>query len=460
MNNQAHNRQSQKIPVTVLTGFLGAGKTTLLNRILKEQHGKRIAVIENEFGEVGIDQDLVIRENEEVVEMNNGCICCTVRGDLIRIIKQLLALPNPPEHILIETTGLADPSPVAQTFMTDPDLSKHVDLDAIIALVDAKHTPGHLDSTPEAKDQIAFADIIIINKIDLVSDEELAAVREKIAGINKFATIYETRNADIPIEKIFTVGGFDVQRALEIDPRFLEIEYPFEWAGIYQLETGTYSLSGQPHGEETKMRILCLKANEVTSLEKLTAIANPAAVLFSMPTDANETVNALTPRQAPFILDFSKQSSYPLEISSTGAYLLFTEHLPEEFSLKLTHGHTPLASTMSHTFRPQHEHDSTVSSVGAETTAPLLAENFIYYIESIIRMFGNDLYRYKGILSIAGEHRQVVLQGVHMLFTIQPGRAWKADEDRKSTIVFIGKNLNRILLTQGFLSCQNPPIEK
>ncbi|MEY3596924.1 MAG: hypothetical protein RL543_877, partial [Pseudomonadota bacterium] len=164
---------SDKIPVTVLTGYLGAGKTTLLNRILTEPHGMKFAVIVNEFGEVGIDNDLVVGADEEVFEMNNGCICCTVRGDLIRIIEGLMKRKGTFDAIIVETTGLADPAPVAQTFFVDEEVSARARLDAVVTVVDAKWLSDRLKDAPEAKNQIAFADVIILNKIDLVSESEL-----------------------------------------------------------------------------------------------------------------------------------------------------------------------------------------------------------------------------------------------------------------------------------------------
>ncbi len=239
---------SAQVPVTVLTGYLGAGKTTLLNRILSEQHGKKYAVIVNEFGELGVDNDLVVNADEEVFEMNNGCICCTVRGDLIRIIEGLMKRKDKFDGILVETTGLADPGPVAQTFFTDEDVKARTRLDAIVTVIDAKHFFGQLEQGSEAEQQVAFADVILLNKTDLVSADELKKVEDRIRGINRYASIFHTKNSQIGLDAILDKGAFDLGRILEFEPDFLH--------------------SGHDHHHEDEVRSLSITADRPVDPDK------------------------------------------------------------------------------------------------------------------------------------------------------------------------------------------------
>jgi G3E family GTPase len=216
--------ETNLVPVTVLTGFLGAGKTTLLNRILTEDHGRRYAVVINEFGELGVDNDLVVDADEEVFEMNNGCICCTVRGDLIRIVGGLMKRAKKFDGIIIETTGMANPAPVAQTFFVDEGVRAKARLDAIITVVDAKNVQARLADSTEAAAQISFADVIVLNKLDLVSPAEVEAVTARIRAINKFAKIFPATRSDVPVTDILDIGAFDLSRILDFDPDFLEVD--------------------------------------------------------------------------------------------------------------------------------------------------------------------------------------------------------------------------------------------
>jgi G3E family GTPase len=219
---------SDKVPVTVLTGYLGAGKTTLLNRILSEPHGQKYAVIVNEFGEIGIDNDLVVGADEEVFEMNNGCICCTVRGDLVRIIDGLMRRKGKFDAIIVETTGLADPAPVAQTFFMDESIGRKAKLDAVVTVADAKWLLQRLKDAPEAKNQIAFADVILLNKSDLVTPDELDEVEARIRGINPYARVHRTERCQIPLPEVLGRNAFDLDRILEIEPEFLDDGHPHD----------------------------------------------------------------------------------------------------------------------------------------------------------------------------------------------------------------------------------------
>ena len=313
-------------PVTVLTGFLGAGKTTLLNRILSVDHGKKFAVIVNEFGEIGIDNDLVVDADEEVFEMNNGCICCNVRGDLIRIICDLFRSGRDFDGILIETTGLADPGPVIQTFFVDDDIKDLVELDSVTTVVDSKFFLSKVDDQHEALEQVAFADKILVNKASSVSAEDLSVVLDRIKLINPTADLFKTDYCDVALEKLLHAGSFRLENVLAKEPELL------------------------------------------------------------------------------------------------------TED-PDD-----------------------HEHDDSISSVSLSSSSAIDAQKFTEWMRELMRDKGQDIFRSKGILHIASSDKKYIFQGVHMIMDSQWGEPWGID--RKSQIVFIGRDLDQQSLRDGFLKCQ------
>jgi G3E family GTPase len=327
---QAATADQELIPVTILTGFLGAGKTTLLNRILTEQHGEKIAVIENEFGEAGIDNDILVKDRQEqIVEMNNGCVCCTVRGDLVRILGELGRKRSEGklkfDRVIIETTGLANPGPVAQTFFMDEAIHAQYLLDAVVTVVDAKHAGKTLDDHDEARRQVGFADRILLSKTDLVEDAEVDELMKRLRQMNPRAHQRKVHMGKADIKEILDIRGFNLNAVLEVDPDFLESDY--------------------------------------------------------------------------------------------------------------------------------HEHDDDVKSFVWRDARPLQMEKIETFLSLMVQNYGEDLLRYKGVLSIQGEPRRMIFQGVHMLMGGTPGKPWEPGDKRESVMVFIGRKLPRRLFEEGLAYC-------
>ena len=257
---------SDKIPVTVLTGYLGAGKTTLLNRILSEPHGQKFAVIVNEFGEIGIDNELIVGADEEVFEMNNGCVCCTVRGDLIRIIDGLMRRKGKFDAIIVETTGLADPAPVAQTFFVDEAVGRNTRLDAVVTVADAKWLKDRLKDAPEAKNQIAFADVILLNKTDLVGPQELREIEMRVRGINPYATLHRTERCGVALTEVLGRNAFDLDRILDIEPAFLATD-DHDHGHDHDHDDGHHH-GGLKHYHDEDMQSVALKSDKPLDPDK------------------------------------------------------------------------------------------------------------------------------------------------------------------------------------------------
>jgi G3E family GTPase len=446
---------SARIPVTVLTGFLGSGKTTLLNRILTENHGQRIAVIENEFGEIGVDQELVINAEEEIFEMNNGCICCTVRGDLIRILGNLMTRRDKFDRIVLETTGLANPGPVAQTFFVDDAMRDKFALDGIVTMVDARHFEQQIVNSDETTTQVAFADVIVLNKADLVSPAELDALEQRVRGMNALARIVRSNPAErasVPMRSVLGIGGFDLARALEYKPTFLEPEYPFEWAGAFELAATDYTLVLR-EGPDPSIEVMLCEVLAGDELDPLKA-AERVFTLFSAGAHPRLPGATISPSLEVQRLDLPEAggSRFTVRIPKAGRYWLFTEHLPNEFALQLRGDAGEARPLAEHNFDPGHSHDESVASFSLETTRPVNAERFQAWLSHLLKTQGTRLYRMKGFLNFAGANDRIVIQGVHMVVDTTALGPW-GERPRRTQLVFIGRELDRDTISAGFEVC-------
>ncbi len=467
----------RKVPVTILTGFLGSGKTTLLNRILTEEHGKRIAVIENEYGEIGIDQGLVINADEEVFEMSNGCICCTVRGDLIRVLNNLNKRRDKFDYVLVETTGLADPGPVAQTFFMDDELRAEFSLDGIVTLVDAAHIDQQLGRSDESTEQIAFADVLVLNKTDLVDGEAIDRLEARLRDMNRMARVVRSERANVPVETVLNLGAFDLDQVLERRPTFLEPEYPFEWTGVYSLDIGRYELSLAEGPDPTMSLVVvpdqgtddgALRDSAEWCVRQYAEPAEPVLPGAEIPVGKHVNLQLDSPGRKSFFLEVNQQVQVGL----------YTQHLPEEFDLRLTNADgeafklpgsfcaepdcaedgasrikgAAVPVEAERTWVAQHEHDDEVGSIAIEVDGDCDPARLNTWLSTLLSERGVDIFRMKGFISVAGESRRFVFQGVHMLFDGQPDREW-GDGPRRNQLVFIGRNLDEQSMRQEFEAC-------
>ncbi|MEC8424679.1 MAG: GTP-binding protein, partial [Myxococcota bacterium] len=385
--------------------------------------------------------------------MSNGCICCTVRGDLIRVLGNLMKRRDKFDYVLVETTGLADPGPVAQTFFMDDEIRSEFALDGIVTLVDAAHINQQLGRSDESTEQIAFADVMVLNKTDLVDNEALDALEARLREMNRMARVVRSENADIPIETVLNLSAFDLDSMLERRPTFLEPEYPFEWTGTYALQPGRHAVS-LAEGPDPSMSLVIVE-NQSGEDSALREGAEWCVRRYAEPAETVAPGGDLAlGRHVSLQLDAAGRKSFFLNVEAPMQVGLFAQHTAEEFDLHVVRvgEDSPVTPSVERIWVAQHEHDDEVGSFAIERDGDVDQEKLNSWLGALLRESGTDIFRMKGFISIAGAAERFVFQGVHMLFDGQPDKPW-GDAVRRNQLVFIGRNLDEEGIRQGFDAC-------
>jgi len=437
--------EKDKLPVTIITGFLGSGKTTLLNRILKEKHGKRIMVIQNEFGSIEIDGTLAedaMFSKEDIQILDNGCACCTVRGDLGKAFVEILEKANESdvniEHIIVETTGLANPAPIIQTFYQEPNVAMSLKLDGILTVIDSKNVLKHIDEVSaagevnECVEQVSFADRILLNKMDLVTGAEAQIVKDKIRSINSFAKIIPTTQSKVDLSKILNIRAFSLEKLLEKDSDFLkedesESEHTCDESDCSHHEAGDHS-----HQKEHKHE------HDNEGHEK------------AKHKEAKEHKHHHKHEKGGKDSHHDHHSQHEHDKHEAGEEAEHGKHEKPKKKHKHKHKHKSKSKTNS---TQTLQHSSGVSSLGFEREGEVLEERFEQFMANVIRNWGASIYRAKGIVNISGNPNKLVFHGVHELFDTNNETPWGKDDKRTNKLVFIGKDLQRDILQAGFEYC-------
>ena len=447
------------IPVTVLTGFLGSGKTTLLNDILRAKHGQRIAVIINEFGEIGIDQALVVGVDESIFEINNGCLCCTVRGDLLWMLNNLRQRSGGLDRVVIETTGLAHPGPVAQTFFTIEEMQSEFVLDAVVTLIDTKHIDHQLTTSEVARQQVMFGDVLLLNKIDLVSPTDLQAIENRLQRLNPAARIVRYEPGRTSPDVLLHIGGFDVDRALAHSPEFLAPEYPFDWGACFKLGPGIYTLDLNL-ATASHVNVVLFPMSEVAGDSTLDTAADQAFRQFASQPVTLIPGDRLYPGRARWQLrlDRTGDKTFVVSIAQADTHAFFLQGHPatETSLLGTTRGEpiVPIAEQHFH-LSGNHQHDEAIQSVHVAVDEALNLDQINRCLHELLLEYGDNLLRMKGVLHIAGRQERFVFHGVQRMFDGRPDRHWQPGERRQSRLVVIGRGLSRRWIEDRIRNCVN-----
>ncbi|OUR99806.1 hypothetical protein A9Q84_01905 [Halobacteriovorax marinus] len=446
----------EKIPVTLVVGFLGSGKTTFINNILHGDHGKKIAVIENEFGDVGIDDELLKGGEDLIVEMNNGCICCSMKGDLVESLSKLLDNSKDFDQIVIEATGMANPGPIIETFFSSPVLSESFILDSVIGLIDCAHYELNLknfdqDEEVAFHDQIAFSESLLLNKVDLVSEIELKKIREKLRENNPHVKVFETTKAQVDLSLVMGRSSFDLSLVEDSMPKPSGVEYPFAWGGVISLQEGTHRLSfNHTHHNE---QLVFFKVDE----DDINKQAISYATSFFYSPKRRSKAKAVLSTEEHILLDFQDQhfTQYSIEVEHVGKYAFFLSDSPKHLQMNIEDkSDSAIEIPKGVEFKKMtHSHGDKINSVSFEFEGALNPHSFEMFLNVLYTQYSNNIYRSKGVLHFEGNDQRVVFQGVYSSVQFDHGREWGSDK-RVNKIVFIGKGLVGASLEAGIKNCR------